>query len=91
MEPCFIVKLTEFIVLNLVNGSFKLYLTICIYELSVQEETILALPNIEVLEEAAKDVHQRPFVIHILETTLIAWMKQIKVKTYLLVIYFATL
>ncbi|XP_052060514.1 uncharacterized protein LOC127700861 isoform X4 [Mytilus californianus] len=39
---------------------------------------ILSLPSIEVLAEAAAAVNRRGAVLHVLETTVLAWIKQIK-------------
>lgn len=41
---------------------------------------ILSLPSIEVLAEAAAAVNRRGAVLHVLETTVLAWIKQIKVR-----------
>ena len=41
---------------------------------------MLPLPSIEVLAEAAASVTRRGAVLHVLETTVIGWIKQIKVS-----------
>lgn len=40
----------------------------------------LPLPSIEVLAEAASSPNRRGSVLHVLETTVIGWIKQIKVS-----------
>ena len=40
---------------------------------------MLPLPSIEVLAEAAENPGRRGAVLHVLETTVIGWIKQIKV------------
>ena len=42
----------------------------------------LSLPAIEVLSEAAAFSGRRPAVIHVLETTVVHWIKQIKVDCF---------
>ncbi len=44
-----------------------------------QGDIILPLPSIEVLAEAAANPNRRGSVLHVLETTVIGWIKQIKV------------
>ena len=39
---------------------------------------MLPLPSIEVLADAANNINRRGAVLHVLETTVIGWMKQIK-------------
>lgn len=46
---------------------------------SLQGRIILSLPSIEVLAEAAATPNRRGAVLHVLETTVLAWIKQIKV------------
>ncbi|XP_064650622.1 uncharacterized protein LOC135502065 isoform X3 [Lineus longissimus] len=41
-------------------------------------EIVLSLPSIEVLAEAADAVNRRVAVLHVLESTVISWIKQIK-------------
>lgn len=45
----------------------------------LQGRIILSLPSIEVLAEAAATPNRRGAVLHVLETTVLAWIKQIKV------------
>ena len=45
-----------------------------------KDEVTLPLPSIEVLSEAAAYSSRRPAVIHVLETAVINWIKQIKVR-----------
>ena len=45
-----------------------------------QDEIVLPLPSIEVLAEAAENPNRRGAVLHVLESTVIAWIKQIKVQ-----------
>ena len=45
-----------------------------------QGKIILSLPNIEVLAEAAAAPQRRGAVLHVLETTVLGWIKQIKVR-----------
>ena len=40
----------------------------------------LPLPSIEILAEAASSPNRRGSVLHVLETTVIGWIKQIKVS-----------
>ena len=40
------------------------------------------MPSIEVLAEAAMSVERRGAVIHVLESSVVAWMKQVKVRLY---------
>ena len=47
---------------------------------SFQDEIVLPLPSIEVLAEAAENPNRRGAVLHVLESTVIAWIKQIKVQ-----------
>ena len=44
-----------------------------------QGRIILSLPSIEVLAEAAAAPNRRGAVLHVLETTVLGWIKQIKV------------
>nr|XP_022320176.1 dynein beta chain, flagellar outer arm-like isoform X6 [Crassostrea virginica] len=44
----------------------------------VEGRIILSLPSIEVLAEAAATPNRRGAVLHVLETTVLAWIKQIK-------------
>lgn len=43
-------------------------------------QVVLALPSVEVLSEAALSTDRRATVIHIMESSVISWMKQIKVS-----------
>ena len=43
-----------------------------------QGDVVLPLPSIEVLAEAAINGNRRASVLHVLETTVIGWMKQIR-------------
>jgi len=45
----------------------------------LQGRIILSLPSIEVLAEAAAAPNRRGAVLHVLETTVLSWIKQIKV------------
>ena len=46
-------------------------------------DVLIALPSIEVLAEAAAVANRRGAVMHVLESTVVGWMKQIKVnKTF---------
>jgi len=45
-----------------------------------QGRIILSLPSIEVLAEAAATPNRRGAVLHVLETTVLGWIKQIKVS-----------
>ncbi|KAK6172547.1 hypothetical protein SNE40_016179 [Patella caerulea] len=44
----------------------------------VEGRIVLNLPSIEVLAEAASAVNRRSAVLHVLETTVIGWIKQIR-------------
>lgn len=44
-----------------------------------QGEVVLPLPSIEVLAEAASFSSRRSAVIHVMESSVVAWMKQVKV------------
>ena len=44
-----------------------------------QGDLILPLPSIEVLADAASTTERHGSVLHVLETTIIGWIKQIKV------------
>lgn len=46
---------------------------------SAKDQVTLPLPSIEVLSEAAAYSSRRPAVIHVLETAVVNWIKQIKV------------
>lgn len=46
---------------------------------SSKDQVTLPLPSIEVLSEAAAYSSRRPAVIHVLETAVVNWIKQIKV------------
>ena len=48
---------------------------------STSDQVTLPLPSIEVLSEAAASSSRRPAVIHVLETVVVNWIKQIKVDT----------
>lgn len=48
----------------------------------IQDEIVLPLPSIEVLAEAAENSSRRGAVLHVLETTVISWIKQIKVCSF---------
>lgn len=43
-------------------------------------KVVLPLPSIEVLSEAAQSSDHRGMVIHIMESSVIAWMRQVKVS-----------
>ena len=45
-----------------------------------QGRIILNLPSIEVLAEVAATPNRRAAVLHVLETTVIGWIKQIRVS-----------
>ena len=45
-----------------------------------KDQVTLPLPSIEVLSEAAAYSSRRPAVIHVLETAVVNWIKQIKVS-----------
>ena len=40
---------------------------------------MLPLPSIEVLAEAAANTDRRSAVVHVLESSVVSWMKQVKV------------
>ena len=42
-------------------------------------QVILAMPSIEVLADAAASPHRRAAVLHVLESCVVNWIKQIKV------------
>ena len=42
---------------------------------------MLPLPSIEVLAEAAISSDRRGVVIHIMESSVVSWMKQVKVRS----------
>ena len=42
---------------------------------------MLPFPSVEVLAEAASTATRRGAVLHVLESTVIGWIKQIKVST----------
>ena len=46
----------------------------------VEGRIVLNLPSIEVLAEAAASPSRRAAVLHVLETTVIGWIKQIRVS-----------
>ena len=46
-------------------------------------KVVLPLPSIEVLAEAAMNTDRKAAVIHVLESSVVSWMKQVKVKTQL--------
>ena len=48
---------------------------------SSRDQVMLPLPSIEVLSEAAAYSSRRPAVIHVLETAVVNWIKQIKVRS----------
>lgn len=52
-----------------------------VVEGGAKDQVTLPLPSIEVLSEAAAYSSRRPAVIHVLETAVVNWIKQIKVKT----------
>jgi dynein heavy chain len=54
-----------------------MYIDCC--DILLQNKVALSLPCIEVLSEAAAFSGRRPAVIHVLETTVVNWIKQIKV------------
>ncbi|ELU01785.1 hypothetical protein CAPTEDRAFT_107782 [Capitella teleta] len=56
----------------------RLMATVETAEGNIAGEITLPLPSIEVLAEAANTVNRRAAVLHVLETTIIGWMKQIK-------------
>lgn len=43
-------------------------------------KVVLPLPSIEVLAEAALNSDRKAAVIHVLESSVVSWMKQVKVK-----------
>ena len=43
-------------------------------------KVVLPLPSIEVLAEAAVNSDRKAAVIHVLESSVVSWMKQVKVK-----------
>lgn len=45
-----------------------------------QGEVVLPFPSVEVLAEAAATPARRSAVLHVLESTIVGWMKQIKVS-----------
>ena len=51
----------------------------CIIILYSDGKVMLPLPSIEVLSEAAQRSDRKGTVIHIMETSVISWMKQVKV------------
>ena len=51
-------------------------LSFCLF----QGDLILPLPSIEVLADAASNTDRHGSVLHVLETTIIGWIKQIKVR-----------
>ena len=53
----------------------------CVHHYS-DGKVMLPLPSIEVLSEAATRSDRRGTVIHIMETSVISWMKQVKVGHY---------
>ena len=46
---------------------------------TTQGKVLLPLPSISVLAEAASSADHRATVVHVLESSVVAWMKQIKV------------
>ncbi|EDO43528.1 predicted protein [Nematostella vectensis] len=56
----------------------RLVANIEVMEGSLKDQVVLPLPSIEVLSEAAAYSSRRPVVIHVLETTVISWIKLIK-------------
>lgn len=65
--------------------SLQLYYESLYYKL--QSLVTLPIPNIEVLSSAGAFSHRYQAVTHILETTLIGWIKQIKVISYFFIMY----
>ena len=49
-----------------------------------QGKLVLPMPSLEVLAESALNSDRRVAVIHVLESSVVSWMKQVKVTTYIL-------
>ena len=49
-----------------------------------QGKVVLPMPSLEVLAETALNSDRRVAVIHVLESSVVSWMKQVKVTTYIL-------
>lgn len=47
-----------------------------------QGEVVLALPSVEVLAEVAANKGRKVAVLHVLETTVVGWSKQIEVLLF---------
>ncbi len=45
-----------------------------------QGKVVLPMPSIEVLAETAMNSDRRVAVIHVLESSVVSWMKQVKVR-----------
>ena len=58
--------------------SKNLFSTICVHSAG---KVVLPLPSIEVLAEAAMNTDRKAAVIHVLESSVVSWMKQVKVKS----------
>ncbi len=56
------------------------YNVACVFSFS-QGKVVLPMPSIEVLAEAAWNSDRRIAVIHVLESSVVSWMKQVKVGT----------
>lgn len=55
-----------------------MFSTICVHSAG---KVVLPLPSIEVLAEAAMNTDRKAAVIHVLESSVVSWMKQVKVKS----------
>ena len=55
----------------------------------LQGKVVLPLPSVEVLAEAAATPTRRAAVLHVLESTTIGWMKQIRVSRNFLLLFYA--
>ena len=58
--------------------------SLTVFVIFFQGRILLNLPSIEVLAEAAASPNRRAAVLHVLETTIINWIKQIRVNHSLL-------
>ncbi len=63
-----------------VTVHIKIYQTFILFS---QGKVVLPMPSIEVLAETAMNSDRRVAVIHVLESSVVSWMKQVKVYVYI--------
>ncbi|XP_064599567.1 LOW QUALITY PROTEIN: uncharacterized protein LOC135466077 [Liolophura sinensis] len=64
---------------KLMDVLHKLMATVEVTQGQIEGKLVLSLPSVEVLAEAAANPNRRASVLHVLETTVIGWIKQIKI------------